>query len=91
MSFTGRKHSPETKARIAASMKQYKGTSHPKYGTEWSAEQRDKYNDTIMNKQLASEAFTHFLVAYQANREAFRKLPIGSKMELFLKHYQNTK
>ena len=64
MSFTGKKHSEETKQKIAASRKKYIGKKHPRFGAEWTDDQRAKYILTMHQRRLEEKNIKMFLIKY---------------------------
>ena len=70
MAFTGRKHSEESKAKIAASRKKYKGKNHPRFGAEWTDEQRAKFILTCHQRKQKEEKIKMFLMKYPDLYEA---------------------
>ena len=61
MSFNQR-HTEETKKKISAAMK---GRKHPRYGAEWTSEQRIKFQLTVYNRQREETLLRLFLEKYQ--------------------------
>jgi hypothetical protein len=64
MSFTGKKHSEETKNKIAASRKKYIGKKHPRFGAEWTDDQRAKYILTMHQRREEEKNIKMFLIKY---------------------------
>lgn len=71
--FTNHRHSEETKKKIAASRKKYAGKNHPRFGAEWSDEQRVKYMLTLQLRKQEEENVKLFLLKYQQQYLAFQK------------------
>lgn len=71
--FTGKKHSEDTKKKIAESRKKYVGKKHPRYGAEWTDEQRVKYMLTVQQKRQEEENLKLFLLKYQSEYLNFQK------------------
>ena len=72
MSFKGKSHSEETKKKIAASRKKYVGKNHPRFGAEWTDEQRAKYILTMHQKQLEEKQLKMFLIKYDSQFRNFK-------------------
>lgn len=66
MSFTGKKHSEETKRKISLSRKKYTGKNHPRYGAEWTEEQRAKYILTMHHIRQEENRIKMFLIKYDS-------------------------
>ena len=64
MSFTGKKHTEETKQKIAASRKKYIGKKHPRFGAEWTDDQRARYILTMHQRRLEEKNIKMFLIKY---------------------------
>lgn len=64
MSFTGKKHSEKTKKKISESRKKYKGENHPRFGANWTDEQRAKYILTTFQRREEEKKIKMFLVKY---------------------------
>ena len=62
--FTGKKHTEESKAKIAASRKKYRGAKHPRYGAEWSDDQRAKFILTCHHRKQEDEKIKMFLIKH---------------------------
>ena len=73
MSFAGKKHSQETKDRIAASRKKYVGKKHPRYGAEWSDDQRAKYTLTMHQKKFEEQQIKSFLIKHDSEFRRFKQ------------------
>jgi hypothetical protein len=72
MSFKGKTHSEETKKKIAESRKKYVGKKHPRYGAEWTDEQRAKFILTMHNKRLEDQKLKMFLIKYDSQFRRFK-------------------
>ena len=72
MSFKGKTHSEETKRKIGQSRKNYVGKNHPRYGAEWSDEQRAKFILTMHNKRLEDQKLKMFLIKYDSQFRKFK-------------------
>jgi translation initiation factor 2 alpha subunit (eIF-2alpha) len=70
MSFKGKTHSEETKRKIALSRKKYTGKNHPRFGAEWTDEQRAKYILTMHHLKEEDKKVKMFLIKYDS---LFRK------------------
>jgi hypothetical protein len=64
MSFTGKKHSDKTKKKISDSRKAYTGKDHPRYGAEWSDEQRAKFILSTFQRREEEKRIKMFLIRY---------------------------
>lgn len=73
MSFKGKRHSDETKKKIAESRKKYKGRNHPRFGAEWSDDQRAKFILTMHNKRLEDQKLKMFLIKYDSQFRKFKQ------------------
>lgn len=73
MAFTGLKHTEETKKKIAESRKKYVGKNHPRYGAEWTSEQRVKYMLTLQARRQEEENIKMFLLKYHQQYLDFQK------------------
>ena len=73
MSFKGKSHSEETKKKIAESRKKYVGKKHPRYGAEWSDDQRAKYILTMHQKRLEEQQVKSFLIKYDSQFRRFKE------------------
>lgn len=76
MSFLGKKHSNETKAKIAASRRKYRGKKHPRFGATWTDEQRAKFILSVHQNKMEEKQIKMFLIKHN---------------ELFTKFQQQTK
>ena len=72
MAFTGKKHSEETKRKISESRKKYKGKNHPRFGAEWTDEQRAKYILTMHQRRLEDNQVKMFLIKYDSEFRRFK-------------------
>jgi hypothetical protein len=70
MSFAGKKHTEETKRKIAESRKKYIGKKHPRFGAEWTDEQRAKYILSMHHRREEERNIKMFLIKYDS---LFRK------------------
>jgi hypothetical protein len=73
MAFTGKKHTEETKRKIAESRKKYIGKKHPRYGAEWTDEQRAKYILTMHQRRLEDNQIKMFLIKYDSQFRRFKE------------------
>ena len=64
--FTGKKHTEETKAKIAASRKKYKGKNHPRFGASWDDDQRAKFILTCHQRKQEEKQVRMFLIKHHA-------------------------
>jgi hypothetical protein len=64
MSFTNKKHTDATKKKISDSRKNYKGKDHPRYGAEWSDEQRAKFILSTFQRREEEKRIKMFLIRY---------------------------
>lgn len=71
--FKGKKHTDETKLKIAESRKKYIGKKHPRYGAEWTDDQRVKYMMTLQQRKTEEENVKLFLLKYQEQYLQFQK------------------
>lgn len=67
------KHTEETKRKISESRKKYKGKDHPRYGSEWTDEQRAKYVITMHQRRLEENRIKMFLIKYDALYRKFQQ------------------
>lgn len=73
MSFTGKKHTEETKRKIAKSRKKYVGKNHPRTGSSWTEEQRVKYMLTMEKLKQEEQNIKLFLLTHQKQFLDFQK------------------
>lgn len=73
MSFTGKKHSEETKRKISESRKKYVGKNHPRYGAEWTDDQRAKYILTMHQIREEDKRIKMFLIKYDSLYRKFQQ------------------
>jgi len=73
MAFTGKRHTEETKKKIAESRKKYIGKKHPRYGAEWTDEQRAKYLLTMHQRKLEDNQVKMFLIKYDSQFRRFKE------------------
>jgi hypothetical protein len=71
--FKGRKHTAEAKKKISDARKLYIGKKHPRYGAEWTDEQRVKYMLTLQQRRVEEENIKLFLVKYQSQYLEFQQ------------------
>ena len=64
MSFTGKKHSEKTKKKISESRKKYRGENHPRFGAEWTDEQRAKFILSAHQRKLEEKQIKMFLIKH---------------------------
>jgi hypothetical protein len=64
MSFKGKQHSEKTKKKISDSRKKYSGENHPRFGANWTDEQRAKYILTTFQRREEEKRIKMFLVKY---------------------------
>jgi hypothetical protein len=64
MSFKGKQHSEKTKKKISDSRKKYRGEKHPRFGANWTDEQRAKYILTTFQRREEEKRIKMFLVKY---------------------------
>ena len=69
--FTGKKHTEESKAKIAASRKKYRGKLHPRFGAEWTDEQRAKFILTCHQRKQEEKQIKMFLIKHNELYEKF--------------------
>jgi hypothetical protein len=74
MSFTGKKHTEETKRKIAQSRKNYKGKNHPRYNAVWDDDQRAKYILTMHHRRQEEEKIKMFLIKYDSLYRKFNSV-----------------
>lgn len=68
MSFK-QKHSDATKQKISRAMK---GKKHPRFGAEWTDEQRVKFQLTVYNRKLQEQLLKNFILQHNAAWEQFQ-------------------
>jgi hypothetical protein len=69
--FTGKKHTEESKRRISESRKKYKGKNHPRFGAEWTDEQRAKFILTCHQRKQEEKQVKMFLIKHNELYEKF--------------------
>jgi hypothetical protein len=69
--FTGKKHTEESKRRISESRKKYKGKNHPRFGAEWTDEQRAKFILTCHQRKQEERQVRMFLIKHNELYEKF--------------------
>lgn len=69
--FTGKKHTEESKRRISESRKKYKGKNHPRFGAEWTDDQRAKFILTCHQRKQEEKQVKMFLIKHNELYEKF--------------------
>jgi hypothetical protein len=69
--FTGKKHTEESKRRISESRKKYRGKHHPRFGAEWTDEQRAKFILTCHQRKQEEKQVRMFLIKHNELYEKF--------------------
>jgi hypothetical protein len=64
MSFKNKKHSEATKKKISESRKKYRGAKHPRFGAEWTDEQRAKFILSMHQRALEEKRVKMFLIKH---------------------------
>jgi hypothetical protein len=72
MGFKGRTHSEAAKKKISDSRKNYKGENHPRFGSEWTDEQRAKFILTSHQRQLEEKQMKMFIIKYDSEFKKFQ-------------------
>lgn len=66
------KHTEETKKKISQSRNKYKGEKHPRFGAEWTDEQRAKYILTMYQRREEEKRIKMFLIRYDSLYRKFK-------------------
>jgi hypothetical protein len=69
--FTGKKHTEESKLKISQSRKKYRGKNHPRFGAEWTSDQRAKFILTCHQRKIEEKQVKMFLITHNALYEKF--------------------
>lgn len=67
------KHTEETKRKISESRKKYRGEKHPRFGSEWTDEQRAKYILTMHEKRREEQRIKMFIIKYDSLFKKFQQ------------------
>ncbi len=68
-----KKHTDESKKKISESRQKYTGEKHPRYGSEWTDEQRAKYILTMYQRREEEKRIKMFLIKYDSLYRKFQQ------------------